>query len=92
VVIAIGRDGNPEMIKRLIPYGIPMLVEKPLAMNLNDLHSLWNTSIKQGAKIQIAEQYFLQPLYEAKLKALKKGILGEVHNLSISWAHDYLSH
>ena len=89
VVIAIGRDGNPEMIKQLIPYGIPMLVETPPAMNLNDLHSLWDTSIKQDAKIQIAEQYFLQPLFEAKLKALKKEILGQVHNLSISWAHDY---
>jgi len=72
VVIAIGRDGNTEMVKRLIPYGIPMLVETPPAMNLNDLHSLWDISIKQDAKIQIAEQYFLQPLYEAKLKALKK--------------------
>jgi len=43
VVIAIGRDGNTEMVKRLIPYGIPMLVETPPAMNLNDLHSLWDT-------------------------------------------------
>lgn len=89
VVIAIGRDANPEMIKRLIPYGIPMLVETPPAMNMDDLLSLWDISVKQNAKIQIAEQYFLHPLYQAKLKVLSKGILGEVNNLYISWAHDY---
>ncbi len=89
VVIAIGRDANPEMMRRLMPYGIPILVETPPALNLEDLISLWNTSEKQKAKIQVAEQYYLHPLYQAKLKALSRGILGEVHNLSISWAHDY---
>lgn len=89
VVIAIGRDANPEMINKLVPYGIPMLVETPPATNMDDLLSLWDTFVKKDVKIQIAEQYFLQPLYEAKLKVLAKGILGEVNNLSISWAHDY---
>ncbi|WP_124065434.1 Gfo/Idh/MocA family oxidoreductase [Clostridium sp. E02] len=89
VVIAIGRNANFEMIKRLVPYGIPMLVETPPAMNRKDLLSLWDICAKQEVKIQIAEQYFLHPLYQAKLKVLEKGILGEVHNLSISWAHDY---
>lgn len=89
VVIAIGRDANPEMMNKLMPYGIPILVETPPAMKYEDLISLWNTSVKLNARIQVAEQYFLHPLYQAKLKVLSEGILGEVTNLSISWAHDY---
>lgn len=89
VVVAIGRDGNPEMLNRLMPYGIPILVETPPAVKYDDLVSLWETSIKLNAKIQVAEQYFLHPLYQAKLKVLSEGILGDVNNLSISWAHDY---
>lgn len=89
VVIAISGDAKADMIKQLIPYGIPMLVETTPALNMEDLLSLWDISVKHNAKIQVAEQYFLYPLYQAKLEALKKGILGEVNNLSISWAHDY---
>lgn len=89
VVVVIGRDGNPEMLNRLMPYGIPILVETPPAMKYDDLVSLWEISIKLKAKIQVAEQYFLHPLYQAKLKVLSKGILGDVNTLSISWAHDY---
>ncbi len=89
VVLAIGRDANPEMMMKLMSLGIPMLVETPPAVKYDDLLSLWNTSKQYNAKIQIAEQYFLQPLYQAKLKALDKGIIGDISNLSISWAHDY---
>lgn len=89
VVIAIGRGANPEMMNRLMPYGIPILVETPPAMNYDDLLSLWDNFVRLNAKIQVAEQYFLHPLYQAKLKVLSEGILGEVNNLSISWAHDY---
>ncbi|HWT27719.1 MAG TPA: Gfo/Idh/MocA family oxidoreductase [Mobilitalea sp.] len=89
VVIAIGRDGNPEMMQKLMPYGIPMLVETPPAVKYEDLLTLWEASQKNKAKIQVAEQYFLHPLYQAKLKVLSQGILGEVNNLYISWAHDY---
>lgn len=89
VVISISRDANYEMINRVIPYDIPILVETPPTMNMVDLLALWDIYKKRNVKIQIAEQYFLQPLYQAKLKVLKEGILGEVNNLSISWAHDY---
>lgn len=89
VVIAIGRDAIPEMMRNLMLTNIPMLVETPPAMNYDDLISLWESAQKCNAKIQVAEQYFLHPLYQAKLKVLAQGILGEVNNLSISWAHDY---
>lgn len=89
VVIAIGRDANADMITKLIPYDIPMLVETPPAVEYDVLIRLWDNVKANNTKIQIAEQYFLHPMYQAKLRVLEKNILGEVSNLNISWAHDY---
>lgn len=89
VVIVIDRGANAEMMTRLMPYNIPMLVETPPAITYDDLISLWNHAEMHKARIQISEQYFLHPLYQAKLKVLGENILGQLSNLSISWAHDY---
>ncbi len=89
VVIAIGRDANPDMITKLIPYDIPMLVETPPAVDYDSLITLWENAKFNNSKIQVAEQYFLHPLYQARLRVLEKNILGELSNLNISWAHDY---
>ena len=40
-------------------------------------------------KIQVAEQYFLQPYHSAVLKLLSEGLLGDVHTMKISMFHDY---
>ncbi|MDF2942149.1 MAG: oxidoreductase domain protein [Herbinix sp.] len=89
VIIAIGREAIPAMMHELMTLGMPMLVETPPAVMYEDLLTLWQKSQEFNAKIQVAEQYFLHPLYQAKLKALSQGILGDLTNLSISWAHDY---
>ncbi len=89
VIIALSRSVNASVMLKLMPLGIPMLAETPPAVNYEDLLLLWEQSVEYGAKIQVAEQYFLHPLCQAKLKVLKQGILGEITNLSISWAHDY---
>jgi len=89
LVLAIGRDAIPSMMQQLIPIGIPMLIETPPAVKYDELITLWQLAKEYDSKIQVAEQYFLHPLYQAKLKALSMGILGQITNLSISWAHDY---
>ena len=44
---------------------------------------------KYNAKIQIAEQYFAQPLYAAWQQVLQEGKIGEVQNINISALHGY---
>jgi hypothetical protein len=89
IVVAINRGANADMLRQLIPYQIPLLVETPPAVSYEELEDLWNKSQFYHSKIQIAEQYYLHPLHQARLKVLSQSILGEVTNLSISWAHDY---
>ncbi len=53
------------------------------------LHQLWDAYQKYQPKVQVAEQYFLQPLYASWYKAICDGKLGEVENINISSLHGY---
>ena len=89
VVLAIKRGTVTDYLLRLFEQGIPVLAETPPGENLEDLHRLWDAYRKTGAKVQVAEQYFLQPLYAAWYEAIKQGLLGKVVNISISSLHGY---
>lgn len=69
--------------------GIPVLCETPPGEDLEDLNSLWAEYKKYNGKIQVAEQYFAQPLYAAWEKVIRSGKLGEVENINISSLHGY---
>ena len=89
VILAIKRGTAAEYLMRLFEKGIPVLAETPPGENVEDLHRLWDAYKKTGAKVQVAEQYFLQPLYSAWYEAIRQGLLGNVVNISISALHGY---
>ncbi|MBQ1312588.1 MAG: Gfo/Idh/MocA family oxidoreductase [Blautia sp.] len=89
VVLAIRRGCVTDYLLRLFALGIPVLTETPPGETTEDLYRLWDESLKCGAKIQVAEQYYLQPLYAAWYNAIKEGLLGDVRNISISALHGY---
>lgn len=89
IVVVVSRDANADLLRQLIPHQIPILVETPPAVSLEELLELWKLSQLYQSKLQVAEQYFLHPLFQARMKVLSQGILGDLTNLSISWAHDY---
>ena len=89
IVVAVSRDANADLLRQLIPHQIPILVETPPSVSLEELLELWKLSQLYQSKLQVAEQYFLHPLFQARMKVLTLGILGDLTNLSISWAHDY---
>ena len=53
------------------------------------LQQLWDAYQEYQPKVQVAEQYFLQPLYASWYKAICDGKLGEVENINISSLHGY---
>ena len=89
VVLAIKRGFAADYLLQLFEKGIPVLAETPPAENLEDLNRLWQAAKEKGAKVQVAEQYFLQPLYAAWYNAISEGLLGDVKNISISALHGY---
>ena len=45
--------------------------------------------MEEGAKIQVAEQYFLYPSFAAAAEVVRRGFLGEASMMTLSAVHDY---
>lgn len=89
VVLAIKRGVVSDYLQYLFEKNVPVLCETPPGETKEALVQLWESARKTDARIQIAEQYFLQPLYSAWLKAAGDGMLGEIQNINISSLHGY---
>lgn len=88
MVLAVPWLVTPKMIMHLSDRDMPVLSETPPAPDQNGLHALWK-SLKKGARVQVAEQYPLQPLNAALIKLVESGLLGEVRQVQVSIAHAY---
>lgn len=89
VVIAINRETVFSVAEEWLAYGFPVLLETPPAANAQELKKLWELRQKQGAKLQVAEQYRRYPSVAAGLWMLNEGKAGDPYAVSISLAHDY---
>jgi hypothetical protein len=78
----------PLRTRDLVERGVPVLTETPPAPDLPSLIEI-NKLVKHGAKIQVAEQYHLQPLHAARIAIANSGKLGEISQVQISACHGY---
>jgi predicted dehydrogenase len=88
VVNAASAGAAVDIIEALTGAGHAVLTETPAAPDrhgLGKLHAL----VQAGARIQVAEQYHLEPLVAAQLKIAHSGVLGDVTEAFVSLAHDY---
>ena len=79
----------PLYAEAVLSAGFPLLIETPPTWDPEKLTELWEIQKKHGAKIQVAEQYFLQPYHRSVRTLADRGVFGEIANLRISMAHDY---
>ncbi len=89
VFILLPRGVVLPYIEKCLAAGFPLLVETPPADGVEQLRAVWALQKQYNAKIQVAEQYFLQPYHKAVRALVDRGVLGEVSNLRIAMAHDY---
>lgn len=89
VVLSIKRGTVTDYLVDLFERGIPVLTETPPGEDVESLGRLWSAFERYQPKVQVAEQYFLQPLYAAWYKAIEEGMIGRVENISISSLHGY---
>lgn len=89
VVVAVSRRDNANVALELLRENIPVFAETPPADTIEELSEMWELIQNHGAKMQVAEQYFLYPTYEAKLKVAQGGYLGEIQNATLSALHEY---
>ena len=88
IVVSVPWEICAQMLHILAERGIPALAETPPAPDLSGLLAL-NALSKRGAKIQVAEQYHLQPLHAARIAFVQAGHLGTITQAQQSIAHGY---
>jgi predicted dehydrogenase len=88
VVVSVPRTIAPQILQILAENSMPALTETPPAPDIPGLVALHDLS-KRGARIQVAEQYHLQPLHAARIALAQSGKLGTVTQAQVSAAHGY---
>ena len=88
VVTSVSWPANPSIVGQLVEKGLPVLSETPPAGTVAEMHALWALQ-EQGARIQVAEQYWRQPHHAARLAFAHSGRLGCVSQAQVSAAHGY---
>ena len=88
VVTSVPWAVNPDIIQLLAERDMPILSETPPAPDIETLKEVWELN-RQGARIQVAEQYHLQPLHAARLAIARTGLLGDISQAQVSAAHGY---
>lgn len=87
VVTSVPWAVTPALIRELAERGVVTLAETPPAPDLAAMNALW-ADVK-GARVQVAEQYHLQPQHAARLAVIASGKLGAVMQAQVSAAHGY---
>lgn len=88
-VLCVPRGIVKEYLVRLMEKKVPVLCETPPGKNTQELVDLWAEAERLQGKVQIVEQYFLQPYYAGVLDIIDRGYLGEVSSVMLSALHGY---
>ncbi len=88
VVVSVPRATAAELTLELARRGVPVLTETPPAEDLAGLRHLWS-ALPADARVQVAEQYALQPYHMAAAAIARSGRLGQITHVQASVAHDY---
>lgn len=72
-----------------IKHGFPVLAETPPAESMEEIRELWALTEKTGVKMLVAENYFEEPSFAAKLEAARRGYIGDVQTVTVSNTHQY---
>lgn len=88
VVVSVPWLITPQVLSALADRSMPALAETPPAPDLPGLIAL-DELIRRSARVQVAEQYHLQPLLAAHLAVAQSGKLGTVTQAQVAVAHGY---
>jgi predicted dehydrogenase len=89
VVTSVPRTVNPEIIRKLVAADMPVLSETPPAAGVDEMASLYSDVTAACGRVQVAEQYWLQPEHAARLDLIDRAMLGTVSQAQVSCAHGY---
>lgn len=89
VVVAVDKASIYAVSRYWMALGYPVLCETPAGVDREALSALWALYKSGEGRLQVAEQYFCYPSWESRIRLARSGRLGELENLTLSYAHDY---
>lgn len=87
VVVAVGTDAHEEILKPLLAKGIPVLCEKPIAMDLAATESVIALASARGSQIQVGFQRRFDPAFIEVKQQIDRGAVGTLYSITMT-AHD----
>ena len=88
-VLCVPRGIVKEYLVKLMEKKVPVLCETPPGKDGAELEDLWEKAQELQGRVQVVEQYFLQPYYAGALRIIEEGYLGEVSSVMLSALHGY---
>jgi len=88
IVSAVSKVNMYEACMHWLSLGFPVLSETPIALTEERLKTVWQKCLN-GAKLQVAEQYFLFPSYQQIIRTIESGMIGTPVSMTVSAMHDY---
>ncbi len=88
VILSVSKSAAPGLIAEITKAGLPIITETPPALTLDLLLELTDL-VRKGARIQVAEQYPVQPLNAARIALARSGLLGTVTEAQLALTHEY---
>lgn len=88
-VLCVPRSIVKDYLVQLMEKGIPVLCETPPGKDTEELKELWKMVQIHNGRVQVVEQYFLQPYYAGMLKMIEEGYLGKISSVMLSALHGY---
>lgn len=88
VVVAVGTDAHDYVLRGILPQGIPVLCEKPIAMTLSATNALIDLAESSGSALQIGFQRRFDEPIRAIYDRINTGAMGTLYSLTMT-AHDH---
>lgn len=88
MVVSLNASVSVDASLALLRRDMPVLLETPVAPDMNSLYRFYE-ALPVGAKLQVAEQYPLQPMHQARLSIIKQGKLGAIGFVQMSNTHAF---
>ena len=88
VVVAVGTDAHDHVLRGILPQGIPVLCEKPIAMTLAATTELIELAKSSDSPLQIGFQRRFDEPIRAVHDVIASGEIGTLYSLTMT-AHDY---
>lgn len=88
IVIAVGTDAHDDLLRSILPRGVPVLCEKPIALTLAETEAAIDLAARSRTAFQIGFQRRFDPQVRSIRDDIANGRVGTLYSLTLI-AHDH---